>query len=205
MPQSHNQIAPHQLHEVNLAPHSRVKLRALQEFQSRHCNRRRARRRLGSRDSYDADFMLTFFDDYGRPRKQLSRCLDHDVAGEHRESSLTHSLQSNVLPVVELVIAEAHRVIADRVHELHRRGSLAEIHQIVVLNGIACIQNDHIFPLRRKLIAKLGHGRHSVHAVLSGALIVAVRVIGMQNDEIGKIGSEGRTGHQADHQEQAAK
>ena len=55
----------------------------------------------------------------------------------------------------------------------------------MVLYGVAGIDEKHVLALRLVLLLQRRYGRHAVHAV--GLLVVAVGVVGMNDDEMGKV------------------
>ena len=107
---------------------------------------------------------------------------------------LADTLERHILTVIEFMIAETHRVIMHRIHKTDRRSALAEIDEVVVLNGIARVKQENLFALPDQLSAQSGNSRHTVDAALFRMLVISVRIIRMQDDEIGIIGRKCRSG-----------
>jgi hypothetical protein len=68
-------------------------------------------------DHPDADSVL--LDDHGGPRVRVVRTLVEDVGAEHGEGDGVHLAGEVLAPVVELVVADGHGVVAHRAHHLH--------------------------------------------------------------------------------------
>ena len=183
----HDEVTALALQPVHLALDGLVELLAAEKLEPRDCHWRCARRGLGRRDADYTDFVIALLNDGGRLREKLARRLDDNVARENGELRLAHALLRHVLTVIELMIAEAHRVVAHGVHELNGRRALAEIHEIIVLYRVARVEQQHILAVGNELVAQSRDRRHAVHAAFVRALIVAVRVIRVQNDEVREI------------------
>ena len=83
------------------------------------------------------------------------------------------------------MIAQRHGIVAHGVHEVNGRLALAEIDEIVVLDRIAGIDEQDLVALGLVILLECGDCRHAVDAV--GTLVIAMRVIRVQDDEMREI------------------
>ena len=83
------------------------------------------------------------------------------------------------------MIAERHGIVAHGVHEVDGRLALAEIDKVVVLNGIAGIDEQDLIALDLIIFLECRDRRHAVDAV--GTLVIAMRVIRVHDDEMREV------------------
>ena len=83
------------------------------------------------------------------------------------------------------MVAERHGIVAHGIHEVDGRLALAEIDEVVVLNGIAGVDEQDLVALSLVVLLERRDRRHAVDTV--GTLVVAVRVIRVQDDELREI------------------
>ena len=74
----------------------------------------------------------------------LGRVLAHDIGAQHRKLGRLGICAQHFLTEVELMVAQAHSVVACGVHELDGRGALGERHDRHALRRIACINQQAV-------------------------------------------------------------
>ena len=87
------------------------------------------------------------------------------------------------------MVAQGGGIIPGSIHKLNGGFSLAEIHQIVILNGISCIQKQYLIAVGLKLLLEAGYYSHAVVAV--SVFVIAVGIVGMQDNQLAEIGCQG--------------
>lgn len=154
--------------------------------------------RIGRRDgrwrrqAEDTDFETALLDDgMGFRREGFARRIDDDIRRHDGEFRLLDALRRHVGAIIEFVIAERHGIVAHGVHEVNGRLALAEIDKVVVLNRIAGIDEQDLIALGLIIFLECRDRHHAVDTV--GALVVAMRIIRMHDDEMRKIRRKRRT------------
>ena len=84
-----------------------------------------------------------------------------------------------------VMVAERHGIVANGIHEVDGRLALAEIDQIIILDGITGIDEQDIVALGLVVLLECGDGCHAVDTVC--AAVVTMRVVRVHDDEIREI------------------
>ena len=83
------------------------------------------------------------------------------------------------------MIAQRHGIVAHGIHEVNGRLALAEVDEIVVLDRIAGVDEQDLVALGLVVFFERRDRRHAVDTV--GTLVIAMRVIRVQDDEMREI------------------
>ena len=181
-----DEVTVRRLEHIDFLLGSLVHLLFREEGQAARALRVRRRDGRRRRQAEDADLEITLADDGMRlARERLARRVDDDVRRHDRELRLLDARERDIRAVVELVVAERHGIVAHGIHEVDGRLALAEIDEVAVLDGIAGIDEQDLVALGLVVLLERRDRRHAVDTVR--ALVVAVRVIRVQDDELREI------------------
>ena len=121
-------------------------------------------------------------------RERLTRRIDGDVRGEHGEVRLRDERFEVVGSPIEFVVADRHGIVSCRIHEIDGGFALRKVHEHVVLDGVAVVEEQHFVALLLVVFLDLGDRRHPDDPGCGigrlGGHVVAMRVVGVDDGEL---------------------
>ena len=161
----------------------------------------RGQRRVRIRQAEDADFHATDLAHHIRLGEKLPSRAIGDIGGEHGKLCAGDPLAKRRRGEVRFMVADRHRVVADRVHQLEDRAAFGEVGDHGVAQRVAGIEQQDIRRLRAHLFH---HGGDAVEAAdrFAGEFAlpsapradVAVEIVGVQDrDHLGVLSLRGNS------------